>query len=56
MTLRTTDGIEFMSAEENIVYLGALAETVCSKLGGHQLEMTRKLGGFSQAQAACEDR
>lgn len=55
VSLRTINGIEFMSAEDNIVYWGALAETSCSRLGGHQLEMTRKLRGFSQSQAAHKD-
>lgn len=51
MTLRATNGIKLMSAEDNVVHLGALAETHCSKLGGHQLETTEKQTGVTQSQA-----
>lgn len=31
-----------MSAEDNIMHLGAFTETCCSKLGHHQLKTTKK--------------
>ena len=54
--LRTKNGIKFMSAEDNIVYLRALTETRCSKLGRHQLETTKKHMGVShKLTVSCED-
>lgn len=51
MTLRTTNGIKFRSAEDNIMHLGALTEAHCSELGGHQLETSEKHGGVTHSHA-----
>lgn len=40
--LRTTNGVKFLNAEDNIMHLGALMETCCSKLGREQLETSKK--------------
>lgn len=56
MTLRTTNGIKFRSAEDNIMHLGALTEAHCSELGGHQLETSKKHGGVTHTlTVSCED-
>lgn len=52
--LRTTNGVQFLNAEDNIMHLGALIETRCSKLGGHQLETTKKHTGLTLSQADCK--
>lgn len=51
---RTTNGVKFLNAEDNIMHLGALTETRCSKLGGHQLETTKKHTGLTLSQADCK--
>jgi len=40
-----------MSAEDKVRHLGALTETRCSKLGGHQLKRTEEHMGVTQSQA-----
>lgn len=42
------------NAEDNIMHLGALTENRCSKLGGQQLEITKKHTVLSLSQADCK--
>lgn len=52
--LRTTNGVKFLNAEDNIMHLGALMETCCSKLGREQLETSKKHSALTLSQTDCE--